>query len=200
MPLEYLSKTTPKVGKSYYLDSSAVLTLASPDMATDGWPVRPKQHTDAKHLVAFLKAATGARVVTSVLAMEEAASVVRNTRRTQAAHDAGHNSWRDFVRKDAANAKRDDAKPHAAMLKALRWALARLSMHGVVLDTGEIQAGQTQQAAEALRAAHEKLLASHQELDPMDALHIVVGWDMGADDFVSFDGGWEVVPNITVYR
>lgn len=85
------------------------------------------------------------------------------------------------------------------MLKFMTRAVDALNAANVPLETQKVAAMEVRTAALLMRKAHRKLLADHRELDSMDALHIVLGRALGADSFITFDGGWEVVPTILVY-
>ena len=49
-------------------------------------------------------------------------------------------------------------------------------------------------------ATYVELLKNYVGLDAMDALHIVIGKEVGATGFVTFDAGWRTVAEIDVYH
>lgn len=203
MTVAQLGAASPTPKTKYYLDTSALFSLASLQAAADGQAVPALETKRASDVTAFLARAraVGGLVCTSVLAFQEIAHKARRRSREECAKIAGFASWQHLDSTGAsANRVQVVEQAHDAMLKMLEWtAVALRAVHGEV-EQPAVAADKLTERGLRFRKAHRRFLRLYKTLDSMDALHIVVGTDLGAKDFVSFDKGWEDVAEITVYR
>jgi len=135
---------------------------------------------------------TSAVFATSVLAFEEVAALIRNRSR----QDQTNGAWRQLNKTDPQRAV-VDAIAQAKMLAMLKLAADAASSLGVSCLWPDVNGGPAA-AGRKLRKAHRALLKAYVDLDAMDALHLVVGAELGFTSFVSFDAGWAVVPSVDI--
>lgn len=82
------------------------------------------------------------------------------------------------------------------MMAMLGCALSALRTNRVTLVEPEVD-DPTVAADERVKNHHD-LLRTYAAIDPMDALHIVLGIELDVTAFVSFDNGWQHVRGIKV--
>lgn len=192
--------SAPKPRRRYYLDTSALFALASEWAGTKGQPAQAKEIARAVAMKPFLHSVANANgsIRTSTLAFQEIASVQQRRARNFRAGAAGHGDWHNLLKKGVdptvvlETAKRD-------MLQFLTYTVRAMHSVGCKVEEPPVGALATAKVGTLRREAHRRLLRLHPGLDSMDALHIVVGYQMGARDFVTFDDGWTDVQGITVY-
>lgn len=131
-----------------------------------------------------------------MLAYEEVAASTRNKLRFAEAEAANFSGWKPFKSAEPAKAAGADARSHAAMLEMLSLAASAAGSLGVTLEWP----APTSASPVTIRRHHRELLRKHPEVDAMDALHIVVGLAIGIRSFITFDGGWDAVPGITIVK
>ncbi|HET9930943.1 MAG TPA: hypothetical protein VFQ35_09660 [Polyangiaceae bacterium] len=192
----------PKAKTKYYLDTSAVFALASVQAAKAGQQVPTIETQRANRLSPFLAkvAVAGGLVCTSVLAFQEVANIARRKARDEFAKQAGFSSW-NHLESSAAQSVQDTvaSQAHGAMLQVLEWAAVAVRDANGETEQPAVAADQTKERGQRLRKAHRRFLRAYARLDSMDALHIVIGTELGAKDFISFDKAWESVTEIVVY-
>ncbi len=196
-----MDTTAPLTGERHYVDTSAFFYLAMLGASTAGERVPAKRLAQAKRLQAFLTQIQklGGIACSTVLAIEELAAKVRNDARRDAAKSAGFNYWGDFKMKKPSEAQVEDGRSKTRMVQMMDWAVAEFVKVGGRFEMPVSSAAESASFGEKLRTEHRDLLDTFQRLDAMDALHIVLGIHLGAKAFVSFDQGWDVVPQLTVY-
>lgn len=197
-PAIRLDAAKPRHGQRFYLDTSAVIPLALARAGTSVDPVDQKRH---RLLRSFSNKVTssGGVLLTSLLAFEELAAVVRRPLRDAALKKAGASDWRDFRRKDAAGARQAEADTQKKVVQMMEWGLAELAALGGAVELPSRDAAATRTDADLLFKAHVALLRSCAALDPMDALHVVVGSALNTRSFVSFDRAWERISTIELF-
>lgn len=196
-----LGGSTPAKDELYYLDTSGLFPLAYERARHAGEPAPPDELARATTLVPFLRAAqaNSASVITSILSIEELAAKWRNTQ-VRAVLPNGIKTlrvWENTNPIAAANARKTI---QASTLKMMAHAANGLGTYGVALMRVAVGSTETRTAADKQRKAHRELLRLYDRIDPMDALHIVVGREMGAERFISFDTAWTTVAEISVYN
>ena len=195
MPQADLKTHAPSSGAVLYFDTTAVYALA-----TDRGNVASARDQNRAHEIrAFVARVQGIALRTTILTMQEVASIAQRLMRQQRANAAGYARWQEFWAKDRTAAVQADLVVSANTLQLLEWALQELDALGIALERPCIIASERISAARRLQRQHADLLRACPSLDSMDALHILKGIEIGATDFVSFDGGWIAVPGITVY-
>lgn len=186
-----------------YLDTSAVFALAFRRARAEGQPAPDNEVSRAEALVGFLARvrAQGGRGRTSLLALEEIAAKVRNqTRSIGVERILGKAaSFRDLKTSDRAKAEAVDAAAHAAMMSMLKFTADALGAESVLLTRPVIPQGTEEDSAKKARKYHRDLLRRYPSIDPMDALHIVIGVECGLKAFVSFDDAWKCVTEIDLF-
>jgi len=202
MPNAALKDCQPVQGESYYLDTSAVMALLNVEANNQKVKIPGEELARGRLVVDFTSRAklVGALLTTSILAIEEIAAKYRGLIRAARAKANGYATWKDFKTGNPPAAAIEDEVARKEMFLRLKWTTKKLGSTQVRLATPEVAAANIHSAAETMRCSHLKLLEDHPSLDAMDALHIVIGTDLGATRFVSFDRGWDVVPSITVYN
>lgn len=192
--------SAPKPRRHYYLDTSALFALASEWAGAKGHPAASKELDRAAAMRPFLRGvlAVGGSVRTSTLAFQEIAQVQQRRARNAHAKKAGHGDWNSLLKKQIdpgvvrVTAQRD-------MLQFLSYAVRAMNSVGCRVEEPPVSNVAAARVGRLRREAHRRLLRLHPGIDSMDALHIVVGYQMGARDFVTFDDAWDDVQGITVY-
>lgn len=190
----------PAANALFYLDTSAVWSLASLEASRQSQTPPAQELARAKRVRSFLRRASakGCLAHTTVLSIEEIAAKMRGRIRNEEARNAGFGSWNAARRgKHAASI---DAKAHAAMLSMITFTTAALVASGVLLRRPWVGQTETETKAARLVTAHEKLMKTYRGLDPMDALHIAVGLELGGKNFITFDAGWSSCALVEVYN
>lgn len=200
-----LAKAKPSAALKYYLDTSAIYPIAWDEGATNGGApaVDVAEKARASAVSTFLRDATaaGAEVRTSLLAIEEIAGKVRNGERRRCWKAKGFSDWRSYAIGNSAGARADGPIIQTKMLEWIGWSIRAVLSRGVQFERRVVQtpAGAATLSKKS-RETYVELLHSYPDLDAMDALHIVVGKEIGADAFVTFDAGWRAVSEIDVYH
>lgn len=194
-----LESHAPTEGQRCYLDASALIALAYEDAVSAGVAVRADERSRARRVREYVLRVRrlGARLVTSILAMEELAAMTRNKARDIASRPLGR-SWVELKRDAPDDARRVDELCRQQMLDMMEHAAKATGDLGVSFELPVVLEGDASAAATRLRKVHREYLRRYVTLDAMDALHIAVGRMIGADCFVSFDAGWREVSDITV--
>lgn len=183
----------------YYLDTSAIFALSYPTAISAGLVGREanaaKQASRATPFVGQAVKA-GATVFASVLGLEEVAAATRNKSRTLEAQAKGFRDWQDCKRSGGSASRAVDQDAQRRMMAMLGCALSALRTNRVTLVEPEVD-DPTVAADERVKNHHD-LLRTYAAIDPMDALHIVLGIELDVTAFVSFDNGWQHVRGIKV--
>lgn len=203
MPAIDLATFVPVAGATYYLDTSALYPLAAAEAKDAGAKnIADRFLERAAHVRSFLQAVKLARGMarTSVLAMQEMAAAIRNEERHRLAQadPAKHKSWSAFKRDDHAGAQVADTVAQELMLTWMRYTSRQLGALQVHFCEPEVPKGFSVEIGAARKKAHRRLLKAFSRIDAMDALHIVLGTEMQASAFLSFDSGWQTVTTINV--
>jgi predicted nucleic acid-binding protein len=196
-----LASASPEANSIYYLDTSVLFALAVAAYHTaTGATVRADELARAAEARSFLSqvSASGGHIRTSTLAFQEIAHATRKRARNVHAKAAGFGDWHDLLKKKGPRSIVRDAA-HADTLRFLSHAVRAMRGVRCEVELQTVPQAETVAFGRNQRAAHRSLLRKHPELDPMDALHIVVGYGLGARHFLSFDEGWETVAGISVY-
>lgn len=199
MSLSSLDSHAPQAGELYYLDTSAMFSLGHLEAQRLKMGGDPGEVKRGKRVVSFVRraAASSASVFTSVLAHQEIAAVVRNRLRNAGAQKVQACAWKQLKVADPDQADQIDVKAQTAALQMLSHVSSLAGREGIETKWPAV-ASDPVAAAKTLRKAHRDLLRLYRQIDSMDALHIVIGAELGALNFVTFDKGWDTVSNISV--
>jgi len=199
MPVSSLEAHSPQAGELYYLDTSAMFSLGHLEAHRLKQGGEPGEVKRARRVVAFVHRATAssAFVFTSVLAHQEIAALVRNRLRNAGAQKQRGCQWKQLKLIDPTEADKIDVGAQAAALQMLSHTSSLAGRESIETRWPAV-ASEAALAGQKLRKAHRELLRLYRQIDSMDALHIVLGAELGALNFITFDKGWDTVPNINV--
>lgn len=199
MAFQRLELARIKNGVTIYLDTSAVRPLAAQ------WAFRDsvqhdseRERTRATRLESFFEGVAGSQaiVATSLLALEELAASMRNEVLREYLQARRFASLYEFRQADSSGAAFAVDEAQSQALRMLDYAVDAFNDSSItLLDFGCVG----DEDVEFLRATHRKLLEDHHDLDSMDALHLAVAGAKGITHFVSFDGAWHDVDEVTVF-
>lgn len=205
MGLYALATAAPAATEKFYLDTSAIYPLAwAEGVAKGGAPaLRANEALRVALLSAFLKKAevVGSEMRTSLLSLEEIGTKIRNGERKDLIRANGFPDWHAYRQARPVDAAADALVIQAKAVQWMEWTVSALLSYGVLFERRAIStpALATTMIKKA-RLTYLELLRNYVDLDAMDALHIVVGKEIGAGAFISFDAGWQSVAEIDVYH
>jgi predicted nucleic acid-binding protein len=198
MTAQRLEDCTLVSGQMWYLDTSALIALAvahEPQTSAN----QAEEFKRAKRIREFADRVNGkgARLITTILAIEELAGHARSKARKAAAQSRGM-SWKDLKQYDPTAAAHLDIACRDAMLDFMEVAANVVATCQVAYEFPTLDTSKPVEANKKLRKLHRELLRLYVSIDAMDALHIAFGRWVGTKSFVSFDHGWQAVTDIDV--
>ena len=201
MPRAQLATDIPRSGATIFFDASPIYALAVDRGATvAGFPAGANERTRAAALRAFIsRVNVGLGLRTTVLVLEEIATKAQRTYREESAKAAGHKTWKAFWYTDRPAALVASTTIGFKTLQLVEWAVQEIDAQGIEIERASVLASERTTAARRLHREHMDLLNKCPWLEPMDALHILKGVEIGASEFVTFDLSWANVPGLVVY-
>lgn len=162
-----LESHAPTEGQRCYLDASALIALAYEDAASAGVAVRADERSRARRVREYVLRVRrlGARLVTSILAMEELAAMTRNKARDIASRPLGR-SWVELKRDAPDDARRVDELCRQQMLDTMEHAAKATGDLGVSFELPVVLEGDASAAATRLQRVYDVARAATPEGTP----------------------------------